>query len=367
MTRLLAGIRVIDLSQYIPGPFAAQILADLGAEVVKVEPPGGEPMRRLGEVDEDGLTPGYKLVNAGKSVLRLDLKDEEGRRVLADLLSRADVLVESYRPGTLDRLGFGHGRLAELNSGLVHVALSGWGQDGPYRFRAGHDVTYMAVGGGLAVSGTSEAPRMAFPPTADYAAAVQAALAAVAGLFHRGRGGAGTFLDVSLMETVLAWQGPTLSAAARGTLPPRGDGMLSGGAAWYQVYRTADDRFMAVGAIEHKFWEAFCTALGRTDWIARHGEPMPQHALTAEVAALFSSAPLAHWAAIFEHVDCCVEPVLNPSEVPDHPHIRERAQVQARDGLVEALFGLRVNGGPPAPRARVRDVDVAEVLATWRG
>jgi alpha-methylacyl-CoA racemase len=367
MTRLLAGVRVIDLSQYIPGPFAAQILADLGADVVKVEPPGGEPMRRLGEVDGDGLTPGYKLVNAGKSVVRLDLKGEEGRRVLAELLSRADVLVESYRPGTLDRLGFGRERLAGLNPGLIHVALSGWGQDGPYRFRAGHDVTYMAVGGGLAVSGAPQAPRMAFPPTADYAAAVQAALAAVAGLFHRGRGGDGAFLDVSLMETVLAWQGPTLTAAARGTLPPRGSDMLSGGAAWYQIYRTADDRFMAVGAIEHKFWEAFCTAVGRPDWIARHGEPMPQHALIAEVAALFSSAPLARWAVLFAQIDCCVEPVLDPSEVADHPHVRERGQVRVRDGLVEALFGLRVNGGPPAPRTPVRDVDVAEVLAAWCG
>ncbi|HEV7369588.1 CoA transferase [Arenibaculum sp.] len=367
MTRLLAGVRVIDLSQYIPGPFAAQILADLGADVVKVEPPDGEPMRRLGEVDEDGLTPGYKLVNAGKSVLRLDLKDEEGRRTFAELLSRADVLVESYRPGTLERLGFGRERLAELNSGLVHVALSGWGQDGPYRLRAGHDVTYMAVGGGLAISGTSEAPRMAFPPTADYAAAVQAALAAVAGLFHRGRGADGMLLDVSLMETVLAWQGPSLTAAARGTPLPRAGGMISGGAAWYQVYRTADDRFMAVGAIEHKFWHAFCGAVERPDWIARHAEPMPQHALAAEVAALFASQPLAHWAALFDRVDCCVEPVLDPTEVPDHPHVRERGQIRARDGLVEALFGLRVDGGPPALRAPVRDVEVAEIMAAWRG
>jgi crotonobetainyl-CoA:carnitine CoA-transferase CaiB-like acyl-CoA transferase len=208
---------------------------------------------------------------------------------------------------------------------------------------------------------------MAFPPTADYAAAVQAALAAVAGLFHRGRGADGMLLDVSLMETVLAWQGPSLTAAARGTPLPRAGGMISGGAAWYQVYRTADDRFMAVGAIEHKFWHAFCGAVERPDWIARHAEPMPQHALAAEVAALFASQPLAHWAALFDRVDCCVEPVLDPTEVPDHPHVRERGQIRARDGLVEALFGLRVDGGPPALRAPVRDVEVAEIMAAWRG
>ena len=146
---MLEGIRVLDLSQYLPGPYAGQMLADLGADVVKVEPPAGDPMRRLGGVDSDGLAPAYKLVNAGKTIVHLDLKGQEDRAAFERLVERADVLVESFRPGTLDKLGFPRSRLDEINPGLVHVALSGWGQGGPYRLRAGHDLNYMALGGGL--------------------------------------------------------------------------------------------------------------------------------------------------------------------------------------------------------------------------
>lgn len=363
--RLLSGIRVVDVSQYLPGPFAAQILGDLGAEVVKVEPPAGDPMRRLGFVDADGLSPTYKLVNAGKTVLRLDLKRKDGGEAFARLLGTADVLVESYRPGTFDRLGFGRERLAGLNPRLVHVALSGWGQTGPYRLRAGHDITYMAVGGGLLMSGTPEVPIGAFPPTADYASGVQAALAVAAALFDRERSGRGAYLDLSLMETVLGWQADTLTAAARGTLPPRATGLLSGGAAWYRIYRTADGRFMAVGALEEKFWEMMCRAMERPDWIARHGDPLPQEDLAAEVAAAFAAHPQEHWAAVFAEVDCCVEPVLHPSEMPGHPHLEARGQIRRRDGLVETLFGMHLDGEPPSVRPPVREAGVEDILAAW--
>lgn len=363
--RLLSGIRVVDLSQWLPGPFAAQILADLGGEVVKVEPPAGDPMRRLGSIDEDGLSPTYKLVNAGKTVLRIDLKDPAGREAFAELLAGADVLVESYRPGTLDRLGFGRERMAGLNPRLVHVALSGWGQGGPYRLRAGHDINYMAVGGGLMMSGTREAPVGAFPPTADYASGVQAALAVTAALFDRERSGRGAYLDLSLMETVLGWQADTLTAAARGTLPPRATGILSGGAAWYRIYRTADDRFISVGAVEEKFWEAMCRAVGRPDWIARHADPLPQDTLIDEVAELYASRPLEHWAALFAEVDCCVEPVLHPADMPGHPHLEARGQLRSRGGLVEVLFGLHVDGEPPPDREPVREATTADTLAAW--
>jgi alpha-methylacyl-CoA racemase len=361
--RFLAGIRVIDLSQYLPGPFAAQILGDLGAEVVKVEPPGGDPMRHLGETDPDGITPWYKLVNAGKTVIRLDLKDAAGKDAFERLLARADVLVESYRPGTLDRLGFDGARLSAINPRLVHATLSGWGQDGPYRLRAGHDVNYMAVGGGLARSGTAAAPVMADPPAADHASAIQAALAVAAALFARERDGQGAHLDLSLMETVLGWQAAALTLAARGQAAARGMGLLGGGAACYQVYGTADGRFIAVGALEAKFWAAFADALGRPDWIARQHEPLPQAGLIAEVAAVVAARPLADWAEVFRKVDCCVEPVAEPAEIPDHPQVRARGQVRRRDGLVEVLFGLRVDGAPPAGREPVEEATADRLLA----
>src|ERR1700680_1566150 len=162
----LYGIRVIDLSQFIPGPQAALHLADLGADVVKVEPPGGEPMRGFPPLDPDGVGAPYKLMNRGKTVVELDLKSEAGKAAFAELVSAADVLVESYRPGVLDRLGFDRARLEALNARLVHVALTGFGQTGPYRTRAGHDINYMALAGGLVASGTPERPVAAHTPTA---------------------------------------------------------------------------------------------------------------------------------------------------------------------------------------------------------
>lgn len=365
---LLTGIRVIDMSQYLPGPFAGQILADMGADVVKVEPPAGDPMRRFDAPDEDGLAASYKLVNAGKRVVRLDLKSESGRAAARDLLALADVLIESYRPGTLDRLGFSRETLTSLNPKLVHCALSGWGQHGPYRDRAGHDSTYMSIAGALHASGTAAQPVLVCPPMSDHASATQAALAIAAALFARERTGRGAHLDISMMETVLGWQGIALTLAARGQDPGRGAGMITGGAAYYQVYRCADGRFVILAPLEPKFWRAFCEAVARPDWIGRQTDPLPQTALIAEVASLFGSRPRAHWEAVLGAVDCCFEPVLDPVEVPEHPQIKARGQVAVTgqsSPLVETLIGLRVDGEPPPRRPRLAESDVVAVLAAW--
>ena len=365
----LTGVRVIDLGQYLPGPHAAQLLADLGAEVVKVEPPAGDPLRRLGPTDADGMTAAYKLLNAGKTVVRLDLKDPDGRAAFEALVAKADALVESYRPGVLDKLGLGHGRLRALNPRLVHASLSGWGSGGPYARRAGHDLNYMAVGGGLDSSGLPDRPVIGHPPVADFASAQQTALAVVAALFGRQRTGEGGFLDLSIMETVLGWQGFNLTAAARGWVPERGGALLSGGAACYRIYRTADGRFATLSALEPKFWRGFCEAVGRPDWIARQADPLPQTALTAELEALFAGRALAAWKALLDPVDCCFEALPTLDEVADHPHVAARGQVRRRgtepEPLVETLMGLRVDGGPPPDRAPLREGVTADVLAAW--
>ena len=365
----LDGCRVLDLSQYLPGPYAAQILSDLGAEVVKLEPPQGDPMRAFGPIDSDGLSPFYKLVNAGKTVVRLDLKSDAGAAAFRQLIAAVDVLVESYRPGALERLGFGPEDLKTLNPNLVHCALSGYGQSGPSAQKAGHDIDYMAMGGGLAASGTRQQPVAAYPPTADYASGMQAALAVLGALLRRTRGGGGCFLDVSLMETVLAWQPMTLTAALRpGHAPTRGASLLNGGAACYRLYRTADDRFVALGALEAKFWAAFCEAVGRSDWIDRQGQALPQDALMAEVEALFASRRLADWEAALAEVDCCFQPVLEPAEVPDHPQVAARGLLRRSEGpepLVEVGFAALLDGAAPEPRAPLVERAVEAVLADW--
>lgn len=367
----LAGFRVLDLSQYLPGPYGAQILADLGAEVVKIEPPAGDPMRAVGPIDGDGISAFYKLVNAGKSVLRLDLKSEAGRDAFAALVRGADALVESYRPGVLAGLGFGRPYLKELNPGLVHTALSGYGQSGPYAGRAGHDINYMALAGGLATSGTAERPVAAHPPTADFASGMQAALVTLAGLLRRGRSGAGCFFDVSISEAVLAWQALSLTEAVRPEIhAPRAAGLLNGGAACYQVYATADGRFVTLGALEAKFWAAFCQAVGRTDWIERQAELLPQTKLIGEVAGLFASQALGHWEDLLAPADCCFEAVLEPGGIPDHGQIAARGLVRRSSGpdpLVEVLFPAFLDGAPARPRPSLREAIAEDILLRWDG
>ncbi|MBL8834349.1 MAG: CoA transferase [Rhodospirillales bacterium] len=353
----LAGIRVLDLSQYIPGPYAAQLLADLGAQVLKIEPPGGDPMRGLGPRDADGISPLWKGMNAGKTVLELDLKAGDGKALLARLLAKADVLVESYRPGTLDRLGFGRPALEALNPRLVHVALSGYGQTGPWRLRTGHDLNYMATAGGLWASGTREAPQIAHPPTADYASAQFAALAACAALLGRAASGRGAYVDASLADTVAGWQGPLLAQhGVPGFVQDRAAGLLNGGAAFYRIYACADGH-VTLGAIEPKFWANFCDAVGRPDWIARQDEALPQTALIGELSVLFAGRTRVEWEALLGPVDCCFAAVLAPDEIAGHP------QVAAR-GLL-GRFPARLDGEALPARPAVVKGDAASVRAAW--
>ena len=202
----LRGCRVLDLSQYLPGPYATRLLADFGADVIKIEPPGGDPMRSFIFLDVDGLSPLYKQINAGKTVVRLDLKSESGRSRFTELVKVADVLLESYRPGVMERLGFSTAHLRALNPRLVHCTLSGFGQDGPAGQRAGHDLTYMALSGMLHHTGTQETPVIPFPPISDYASSQQAVNLILAALLRRERQGEGCIIDTSIFETVLSWQ-----------------------------------------------------------------------------------------------------------------------------------------------------------------
>ena len=362
----LAGFRVLDLSQYLPGPFAGQILADLGAQVVKVEPPAGDPMRGIGPSDPDGVSAYYRLVNAGKRVVRIDLKAEAGRAAFAELVSKADVLLESYRPGMLARLGFDHATLRELNPGLIHCALSGYGQSGPAAQKGGHDLNYMAWGGGLVSSGTAGRPVIAHPPVADYAGALQAVIAILAALLRRERSGEGAFLDVSLAEAVLAWQGGILTAALRGQAMTRGRDLLNGGAACYQIYETADGRFVTLGALEPKFWAAFCAAAGHPEWIARQSEVLPQSDLIGEVAALFKGRDLAAWQAVLGEVDCCWQPVLEAEELLADPQARARGLLRRTGDLAEVLFPALLDGAAAQPRAPLEEVEPEAALRSWR-
>lgn len=371
LNTFLQGIRVIDLSQYLPGPFAAAILGDLGAEVLKVEPVEGDPARYMPPVDADGIAGMYKAINRNKRSVAIDLKSPEGKQSFTRLLARADVLLESYRPGVLDRLGFTRQRIDEINPRLVHCALSGFGQTGPLRLAPGHDLNYLALCGGLESSGSVDSPTIAFPPVADHASGQLAAMTTLAALMGRSQTGKGCFIDVSIAETVLAWQNwPLTLASYPGQNTVRAQGMINGGAAYYRIYRTADGRFITLGAIEPKFWANFCKAVGHPAWIARQDDPLPQRELIAEVEALIGGQPLAHWDAVLGEAECCYQAVLKTEEIPSHPHIQARQLVHAREEggrqVFEPLFPAWINGEPPQPRKPWRHIALDQALADWQ-
>ncbi len=373
----LTGIRVVEIGQALAGAYAGLTLADLGAEVVKAEAPEGDPAAQTGVMDADGVSAGYKATNAGKTIVALDMRAESDRARLSELLLRAHVLIDTHKPGVMERLGFDRRRLTVLNAGLIHVSLTAWGRSGPYAGRDATDVAVMALGGGLDVSGSSVGPVPAYPPTSDHAAGMQAATAVVSALFRRERSrravggmrdGRGAFIEISQVETVLAWQSPALNEAWRGHPPERRQDLLTGGLAGYQVYRTRDSRHLAVGAVDRTAWVAFCNGIARPEWIARQREPLPQRRLIDDVAAVVRERTLADWYGVFQEIDCSVEPVWSLEEVPHHPHLRSRGSVRAGGDRYEGLqvrSPMIFDDGEPSERPPMVRAAVDGVLSNW--
>ncbi|PCJ61127.1 MAG: carnitine dehydratase [Rhodospirillaceae bacterium] len=366
----LAGTRVLDLSQYLPGPLATLTLADFGADVLKIEPPLGDPMRGMPPLGPDGISRIYKACNRNKTTLRLDLKSAAGKASFERLLKQADVLLESFRPDVLTRLGFPRERINALNPRLIHCALTGYGQDGPLASTPGHDLNYMALAGGLATSGSAERPGFSFPPVADHAAALHAAMAMLAALLERTNSGRGVFLDISIAESVLPWQRLSLAVAeADGADISRTGHELNGGAAYYQIYETKDGAFVTLGCIEEKFWKNFCEAVGQPDWIHRQGEAIPQTDLIAALREKFATATLAEWLKTLGDVDCCFQAIVSTTGLVTHPHLHSRGFLQRaqQDGeaFTEILFPARANDAAPATRREWRETDAKTALEKW--
>ncbi|AXA90050.1 CaiB/BaiF CoA-transferase family protein [Massilia sp. YMA4] len=342
----LAGIRVLDLTRLLPGPVATLRLAEMGADVLKIEDPdGGDYARALGPVRNE-VSQLFVAVNRGKHLQRLDLKDEAGRAALLDLVATADVLVESFRPGVMDRLGLGWPVLKACNPRLVMCAISGYGASGPFAGRAGHDINYIGYAGMLAQNATPDGrPVLPNLQVGDLLGGAQAALQGIlAALVAVQRGGAGSFVDVSMTDAVFAHNIMPLVAHNDGTAAAPGRGLLTGGVPCYNVYRTRDGRHMAVGALELKFWQACCAVLERPDLAARHWQLGQQVggadalALQAELDALFATRTQAEWTALFDPVDCCVSPVLETAEALAHPLFRARGMVRREDHPTEGPY-----------------------------
>ncbi|HSB20885.1 MAG TPA: CaiB/BaiF CoA-transferase family protein [Anaeromyxobacteraceae bacterium] len=321
----LAGLRVLDLSRLYPGPYATLVLADLGADVVKVEEPaGGDYLRWMPPLagKQSGF---FHALNRNKRSLALDLKAPGGAAVLLRLARRADVVVESFRPGVMDKLGIGWAALRAANPRLVLCSLSGYGQDGPYRDLAGHDLDYCAIAGVLAVNGPPDRPLPLSVQVADVAGGSWPAVAGIlAALLRRGATGEGAHVDVSMTEGALAMLAIQQGAAdARGTPLRRSAEMLNGGAACYRVYRTRDGRFVALGALEPQFFARFCRAAGRPELAERQLDGDGRGPVE-ELEAIFLTRTRDEWTRLGREHDCCLAPVLEGDEPRADPQLRAR-------------------------------------------
>ena len=320
----LAGIRVLDLSRLLPGPYCSLLLAELGAEVIKVETPLAGDYARMAP-EELGFGGIFEAVNRGKRSIAVDYRRPPGRDLVLRLAETADVFLESSRPGQLERRGLGAVALRGVNPAIVYCSLSGFGQTGPCRDRPAHDIDYLAMSGVLALLGPAGAPPV--PPglqLADIAAGTLAAARILAALVARDRTGRGAYLDVAILDAVVSWLGTLGAGVSNAASHP---GPMSGAYPCYQTYRAADGRWLAVGALELPFWSAFCRGLGREDLVHRQFDP----AAARDVAAAIAGRDSAAWLASFEP-DACVALVNLPSEALDDRHVQVRAAGRSRLG-----------------------------------
>jgi crotonobetainyl-CoA:carnitine CoA-transferase CaiB-like acyl-CoA transferase len=375
-TKPLAGLRVLDLTRLLPGPMCTLHLADMGADVIKIEDPAAGDYARWYPPLRHTHSALFLALNRNKRSVKLDLRRAEGREAFLRLAETADVIVESFRPGVMDRLGVGYEAVKARNKRIVFCALSGYGATGPYRDRAGHDINYCSYAGVSDQIGPAGGPPVA--PNfqiADLAGgALSAAMGILAAVVDQRATGTGRFVDVAMADCTLAHAVIALSSLIEtGVSPARGGHRLSGGFSGYGFYETKDGKYMSLGALEPKFWANFCRAVGREDLIAKHEVAVAgaeAAAITAELAALFKTRTRDEWTRLLEPADCCAAPVLSIAEALDNEQFRARGmvvEVEHREDGRFRQFALPVQFSDfafsvdrPAPR---HGEHTAEVLA----
>ena len=334
----LTGIRILDLTRLLPGAFCTQLLADMGADVIKVEEPGTGDYMRWTPPLVDGRSALFEALNRNKRSIALDLKSDQGRDALLRLAATADALVEGNRPGVMDRLGLGWNVLHERNPRLVMCSITGYGQDGPFASRAGHDLNYMAVAGGLGLNGERAGPPIPLSvQVADIGGGgLQPAVAILAALVAVQRGGEGRWIDASMTDGAVGWLALAFAARAAGERVARGDQRLAGRYACYRVYECKDGRHYSVAALEPKFWLALCEGLERPDLVElQYSEDASAQVAVEEV---FRSRTRDEWEEVLGPLDACCEPVLDLDEVPSHPQVIARRLLErGRQGRAPGL------------------------------
>ncbi len=349
----LTGVRVIDLTRLLPGPYATQLLADMNADVVKVEDPAvGDYARFMEPKTSDGVGTIFSAVNDGKRSVTIDLKDDDGRAVFYELVEDADVVIEQFRPGVVERLGIDYDAVREQNPDVVYCSLSGYGQEGSYRTRVGHDLNYVSMAGLVDMTRTETDREPAIPgyPVGDMAGGVFAALSVVSALLSRSLGNrAGTFIDVSMTDAILSFAQPVTSAAFSGHDPRPRETELTGKLPCYDVYRTADDRYVSVAALEPKFWEHLCEALDHPELIEKHHaeDEAVREAVRQTLAETFRTKTRDEWEAELGEKEVMFAPVQTPSEAISDAHVQSRGIVE-NDGVPRVGFPARTTPDRPS-------------------
>jgi crotonobetainyl-CoA:carnitine CoA-transferase CaiB-like acyl-CoA transferase len=353
----LDGVRVLDLTRLLPGPYATQLLADAGADVIKIEDTdAGDYTRHMPPTTRDGVGTVFDAVNRGKRSVAIDLKSEAGREVFYGLTEGADVVIESFRPGVTERLGVDYATLSEYHEELVYCSLTGYGQNGPYADRVGHDLNYIGLAGLLDMTrdDADEKPRVPGYQIADMAGGLLAAFGICSALLSRELGNTGgEYLDVSMTDAVVSFSQAIASEALTGEDPRPGETALTGGYPWYDVYEAADGTYVTLGALEPKFWRSFCEAVDRPDLADYHmtEDPVELRALREELDGIFADRTREEWVEVLSDVDAAVGGVYTPAEAFEHPQIEARGYVERTEDAAPRV-GLPLCGSEIPDSAR---------------
>lgn len=331
MSKPLEGIRIIDLSRYLPGPLATQILADFGAEVIKIEDRNGELGRFLPPLI-DNTSARFYTVNRNKKSMGLDLKKPEGKEIFKKLAAEADVVVDQFRPDVMNKLGLGYESLKEVNPRLIYCMITGYGLSGPMRDCAGHDVNYLNTAGVSELIGTEDGPpALSGVQIADTAGgSLYAVIAILLALAARNKTGKGQLCDVAMMDGALSLLSYTIGewSGGNGTLPKRGGELLTGAYATYSIYECKDAKYVSLGAVEAKFWSSFCEKLGKHEWIPLQMDLARQPEIKKELKTIMLGKTRDEWVEFFSDLDICFTPVLTLDEMVQHPQVLARDMVK---------------------------------------
>ncbi len=363
MARPLSSLKILDFTTLLPGPFATMMLADMGADVLRIEAPHlPDTVRSMQPRDSQGLSAWHGLINRNKRSAAFDLKKPESIEIIKKLILKYDIVVEQFRPGVMARLGLDYETLKAINPRLIYCSITGYGQTGPLRDRAGHDINYLALAGVLSHTGRRDSgPAGLGVQIADIGGGSFGAITGIlAAVIQRQVEGIGQQVDISMFDLAVGWNSLAMSECFVGARVRGFEDMSLNGGSYYDVYQTADGRYLSVGSLEPKFWQQVCVAIARPDLyeLGRNWQPEAQQQVRAVLHAAFAQRSLAEWVAIFAGLDACVEPVLTADEVVNHPH------TQARDLVIDVPM---LNGDTQRQIALPIKFSASEANYMWSG